>query len=289
MTTKLTLTVEKAIIERAKIYAKNTGRSLSELVEKYLETITEDNGNQKISPKLTTGLTGATALGVKAWMDDVKNTPPNTTLDDIAEGAGEMLDSTAIPQNLAMQQLAEKSGLKPEEESERNAFNIVDVASKKLGIPEDSIIANAGKALAVAGIDFFGDPVGLAFGGVNKINKGIKAANKVLTGAKKLDKAVETGKLVQKGTLAAGDLIKEKNLQQGQKIVQKLATKEDSFLGKYFAKDKLASDAKKAAGKFEPNTKLEKTDAKTFAEAVSKARDSSDLHKMNITVKFNCG
>ena len=52
MTTKLTLTVEKAIIERAKIYAKNTGRSLSELVEKYLETITEDNNNQKISPKL---------------------------------------------------------------------------------------------------------------------------------------------------------------------------------------------------------------------------------------------
>ena len=52
MTTKLTLTVEKSIIERAKIYAKNTGRSLSELVEKYLETITEDNSNQKISPKL---------------------------------------------------------------------------------------------------------------------------------------------------------------------------------------------------------------------------------------------
>lgn len=52
MTTKLTLTLEKSIIERAKIYAKNTGRSLSELIENYLETITEDNGNQKISPKL---------------------------------------------------------------------------------------------------------------------------------------------------------------------------------------------------------------------------------------------
>ena len=52
MTTKLTLTLEKSIIERAKIYAKNTGRSLSELIENYLETITEDKGNQKISPKL---------------------------------------------------------------------------------------------------------------------------------------------------------------------------------------------------------------------------------------------
>jgi formiminotetrahydrofolate cyclodeaminase len=52
MTTKLTLTVEKSIIERAKSYAKNTGRSLSELIENYLETITKDNGNQEISHKL---------------------------------------------------------------------------------------------------------------------------------------------------------------------------------------------------------------------------------------------
>ena len=52
MTTKLTLTVEKSIIERAKVYAKNTGRSLSEIIEKYLETITEEVSNQKTSPKL---------------------------------------------------------------------------------------------------------------------------------------------------------------------------------------------------------------------------------------------
>lgn len=52
MTTKLTLTVEKSIIERAKVYAKNTGRSLSEIIENYLETITQDNGTDKLSPKL---------------------------------------------------------------------------------------------------------------------------------------------------------------------------------------------------------------------------------------------
>lgn len=52
MTTKLTLTVEKSIIERAKTYAKNTGRSLSELIENYLEMITDENADQKISPKL---------------------------------------------------------------------------------------------------------------------------------------------------------------------------------------------------------------------------------------------
>jgi hypothetical protein len=52
MTTKLTLTIEKSIIEKAKIYAKNTGRSLSELIENYLESITQENADNEISPKL---------------------------------------------------------------------------------------------------------------------------------------------------------------------------------------------------------------------------------------------
>jgi hypothetical protein len=52
MKTKLTLTINKSIIERAKLYAKNTGRSLSEIIEHYLDTITQDNGTETISPKL---------------------------------------------------------------------------------------------------------------------------------------------------------------------------------------------------------------------------------------------
>lgn len=52
MTTKLTLTVEKAIIDRAKSYAKSTGRSLSEIIENYLELITQESDNEKLSPKL---------------------------------------------------------------------------------------------------------------------------------------------------------------------------------------------------------------------------------------------
>ena len=43
MTSKLTLTVENAIIDRAKSYAKKTGRSLSELIENYLETMTQED------------------------------------------------------------------------------------------------------------------------------------------------------------------------------------------------------------------------------------------------------
>ncbi|EHQ29161.1 DUF6364 family protein [Mucilaginibacter paludis] len=52
MTTKLTLTVEADVIKKAKLYAKHTGRSLSELIENYLETLTEDQPAMQISPKL---------------------------------------------------------------------------------------------------------------------------------------------------------------------------------------------------------------------------------------------
>ena len=52
MTTKLTLTVEKSVIERAKSYAKSTDRSLSEIIENYLDTITQTNSNEKLTPKL---------------------------------------------------------------------------------------------------------------------------------------------------------------------------------------------------------------------------------------------
>lgn len=61
MTTKLTLTIEKSIIERAKSYAKNTGRSLSEIIENYLVTITQENTNEELSPKLKK-IVGAVSL-----------------------------------------------------------------------------------------------------------------------------------------------------------------------------------------------------------------------------------
>lgn len=52
MTTKLTLTVEKEVIERAKSYAKHSGRSLSELIEQYLDAITRETTHDTVSPKL---------------------------------------------------------------------------------------------------------------------------------------------------------------------------------------------------------------------------------------------
>jgi hypothetical protein len=53
MTTKLTLTVEKSIIEKAKLYARQTGRSLSELIENYLENLIQENRDkEELSPRL---------------------------------------------------------------------------------------------------------------------------------------------------------------------------------------------------------------------------------------------
>jgi hypothetical protein len=42
MDTKLTLTIEQSVIERAKCYAKTKERSLSDLVENYLKMLTKD-------------------------------------------------------------------------------------------------------------------------------------------------------------------------------------------------------------------------------------------------------
>jgi len=52
MTTKLTLTVEKTVIERAKIYAKKTGKTLSEIIESYLNSIVIESEKNELSPKL---------------------------------------------------------------------------------------------------------------------------------------------------------------------------------------------------------------------------------------------
>lgn len=43
MNTKLTLSLEKEVIEQAKIYAKGTGRSLSEMVESYFKSLSKSD------------------------------------------------------------------------------------------------------------------------------------------------------------------------------------------------------------------------------------------------------
>jgi hypothetical protein len=55
MNTKLTLTIEKEVIEMAKEYAKEKGQSLSELVENYFKLVTVKRTRlmeKQLSPKV---------------------------------------------------------------------------------------------------------------------------------------------------------------------------------------------------------------------------------------------
>jgi len=55
MNTKLTLTIEKEVIENAKEYAKEKGQSLSEMVENYFKLVTVSRRKIKekqLSPKV---------------------------------------------------------------------------------------------------------------------------------------------------------------------------------------------------------------------------------------------
>lgn len=54
MNTKLTLTIEQTVIEKAKTYAKDKGRSLSDIIENYLKTITKEQKiEEELSPLIT--------------------------------------------------------------------------------------------------------------------------------------------------------------------------------------------------------------------------------------------
>ncbi|HLN94527.1 MAG TPA: DUF6364 family protein [Flavobacterium sp.] len=48
MNTKLTLTIEQSVIEKAKKYAKDKERSLSSLIENYLRALTNENNTGEI-------------------------------------------------------------------------------------------------------------------------------------------------------------------------------------------------------------------------------------------------
>jgi hypothetical protein len=60
MNTKLTLTIEHTLIEKAKGYAKGKGRSLSNIVENYFKAIVKEEGVVKSdSAPITDSLRGS--------------------------------------------------------------------------------------------------------------------------------------------------------------------------------------------------------------------------------------
>lgn len=74
MSTKLTLTVDENVIESAKEYAKKNKRSLSNIIEEYLKSLT-DNSTKKKKPKLS--------KLVKELKGSVKDPSPNRSYKEI--------------------------------------------------------------------------------------------------------------------------------------------------------------------------------------------------------------
>ena len=59
MNTKLTLTIEQALIEKAKEYAKGKGRSLSDIVENYFKVIVKEGIVKTESTPIADSLRGS--------------------------------------------------------------------------------------------------------------------------------------------------------------------------------------------------------------------------------------
>ncbi|MEQ9299193.1 MAG: DUF6364 family protein [Cyclobacteriaceae bacterium] len=59
MKTKLTLTIEESLITEAKLFAKKNGRSLSEIVEAYLQALTKKVSNASRTSSITSALIGS--------------------------------------------------------------------------------------------------------------------------------------------------------------------------------------------------------------------------------------
>lgn len=52
MNKKLTLSLNATVIEKAKVYAEKTGRSLSGMVENYLDSLTKQHEHSEVSERL---------------------------------------------------------------------------------------------------------------------------------------------------------------------------------------------------------------------------------------------
>ena len=52
MNTKLTLTIDKSVIEDAKIFAKEQGISLSQIIENYLKSLPVERTREDLSPNV---------------------------------------------------------------------------------------------------------------------------------------------------------------------------------------------------------------------------------------------
>lgn len=106
-----------------------------------------------------------------------------------------LMGSVTAPQRYALNKLAGMLGAQGNpENSEETSQNIVENVADRMGIPADSTIGNAAKAAGVAGLEVFGDPVGMFPAG-----RVLKTAEQVPKIAKAVEKFPEVAKLFQVG------------------------------------------------------------------------------------------
>ena len=92
-----------------------------------------------------------------------------------------VLDKLGAPQRYAFGKAREALGL-GEDTQDSGSFDIVQALADRAGLPEDSSLVNAGKAVASAGLDVFADPLSLIPVG--------KAANLAGKGSRRLAEAL---------------------------------------------------------------------------------------------------
>jgi hypothetical protein len=110
---------------------------------------------------------------------------PQSLVDVVKDVGSKGLDALSYPQRKIFQSIAEGLGLKgSENNSEESAQAIVEKLASMAGVPEDSNLGNAAKALGVAGMEVFADPTNII--PVNKIKQGSKAVGKMLPSLDKL-------------------------------------------------------------------------------------------------------
>ncbi len=101
----------------------------------------------------------------KPFEEKIKMVNPETgkqlkLVDDSPSTIGKVLHSLGVPQRRMLNTVAEQMGVKGNiEDSEESSRAIVQNIADRMNLPEDSSLVNAGKALGVAGLEVFADPV----------------------------------------------------------------------------------------------------------------------------------
>lgn len=148
------------------------------------------------SAAAATGVLGASALGSEAQASTIGEPGNFSPIPKEIQEAEEpektgfiwkALDAISYPQRAAFNTAASMLGTKGDiENSEKSAQAIVENLAERAGIPEDSTVGNAAKALGVAGLEVMTDPADLL--GIGTLNKGAKAGRKAWKSLKKVNK-----------------------------------------------------------------------------------------------------